>query len=626
MLWGQLVKRTWTRVASAPRAAEVAGAARLIARPPLGCLMQRGDGTSWINIDGSDDPGYRYKMPPAVVRHDKVGQSGHTILANGADIAKCLGRPPQYLCKHLALALGGFSSYDPGQGTISVRGAHSPQIVHELVRTFIRQWVVCGRCALPETSIVVTPGKRHPVIFDCKACGARSAADPESKLTSFIVNNPPNEKGTGLVYAADEATRAGVQERQRGAKEEARREREKKKEAAAAKRKEERKLERAAEAARRRADDSAGARALLGMDESSGEEEVDEEGGEVEGEVLLEDDEEALELEAWLGGQQDTTVDVTEIGAAADDVGLTTVVASLSALSRGVVSLMLTPRSLSQFPKLRPTLSLAVATAQIDELAEGGFANGATRGAGDANQAVTISPDTIQFCWACGCALDRWGCSKAPRVCNREAQLAAEAVAAAAAEAEAAAAAAEAAAARVLEEEEEADIEAAAAQARGRPDGLLMLVWKESVACKSPKPPAAQASDLLAVARAHSLSIEGLLSFVFEVVLDDKAPKQLTALGKLLKRLVSASKDRPACERHVLGCTERLLSISAHATTLAPKRSVHVLKALYDADVLSEESIVAWHGDERAGPRGRRLREAAAPFVTWLQEAEEDDE
>jgi Translation initiation factor 2, beta subunit (eIF-2beta)/eIF-5 N-terminal domain len=142
--------------------------------------MQRAGCTAWVNIDGSADPGYRYKMPPPDVRIDKVGKSGHTILANAADIAKCLQRPPQYLAKFMGLGVGALSAYDPPQGSIDLRGAFSAQVVQELVRTFVRSWVLCGRCGLPETSVLVSPGKRHSVIFDCKACGARTAADPES--------------------------------------------------------------------------------------------------------------------------------------------------------------------------------------------------------------------------------------------------------------------------------------------------------------------------------------------------------------------------------------------------------------------------------------------------------------
>ena len=42
--------------------------------------------------------------------------------------------------------------------------------------------------------------------------------------------------------------------------------------------------------------------------------------------------------------------------------------------------------------------------------------------------------------------------------------------------------------------------------------------------------------------------------------------------------------------------------------------------------MLGEERIVAWHTNPGAGPKGRVVRDAVAAFVTWLQEAEEEDE
>mmetsp|Transcript_23805 Transcript_23805/g.73495 ORF Transcript_23805/g.73495 Transcript_23805/m.73495 type:complete len:393 (-) Transcript_23805:88-1266(-) len=70
---------------------------------------------------------------------------------------------------------------------------------------------------------------------------------------------------------------------------------------------------------------------------------------------------------------------------------------------------------------------------------------------------------------------------------------------------------------------------------------------------------------------------------------------------------------------------------------LAPKFAL-ILKALYDADVLEEEDVLAWHGAGATGfepdvhvpkacdPTSRAtLLAAAEPFVKWLEEADEDD-
>eukprot|EP01111_Echinosteliopsis_oligospora_P010387 TRINITY_DN3222_c1_g1_i5.p1 TRINITY_DN3222_c1_g1~~TRINITY_DN3222_c1_g1_i5.p1 ORF type:complete len:470 (+),score=193.24 TRINITY_DN3222_c1_g1_i5:292-1701(+) len=54
------------------------------------------------------------------------------------------------------------------------------------------------------------------------------------------------------------------------------------------------------------------------------------------------------------------------------------------------------------------------------------------------------------------------------------------------------------------------------------------------------------------------------------------------------------------------------------------KISAHILKALYDNDVLEEDAILSWASTK--SKTARRVLEAAKPFTDWLQEAEEDEE
>ena len=135
----------------------------------------------WVNVDGSDDPGYRYRMPRAEVCVERRG----TLLKNCGEIAKALHRPPQYLAKFCGLLLGCHAEFDEEQRAAVIRGDHLPATVHGLVRKFIDGWVLCARCRLPETRLEVG---RSKVIFDCKACGARRGASAEHKLTAFIVS------------------------------------------------------------------------------------------------------------------------------------------------------------------------------------------------------------------------------------------------------------------------------------------------------------------------------------------------------------------------------------------------------------------------------------------------------
>lgn len=55
----------------------------------------------------------------------------------------------------------------------------------------------------------------------------------------------------------------------------------------------------------------------------------------------------------------------------------------------------------------------------------------------------------------------------------------------------------------------------------------------------------------------------------------------------------------------------------------------HILKMLYDKDILDEEVILKWAGKPNkkhvSKSVSEELREKAKPFIKWLQEAEVED-
>jgi hypothetical protein len=241
-------------------------------------------------------------------------------------------------------------------------------------------------------------------------------------------------------------------------------------------------------------------------------------------------------------------------GGGGGEAELTTVVASLRVLSsERHVCLMLTPRSVRAFPKLRPARALVAASEKLRAFGEGGFAlgeggtsDGETREGAPPDATAPISPSTMQFCWECGCQLERWGCT--PRRCERDTQMAAQAAAQAAREAQEAAE-------QALADAEQTSYDAACHAARGRPDGLLLLVWKESVAggakaADKKRTPASAANDLLAAGRAHGLSVEAVLSFVFEAVSSSASASALALAAASTPASASASTPSPALLHH----------------------------------------------------------------------------
>ena len=82
----------------------------------------------------------------------------------------------------------------------------------------------------------------------------------------------------------------------------------------------------------------------------------------------------------------------------------------------------------------------------------------------------------------------------------------------------------------------------------------------------------------------------------------------------------------PKAEKNLLGGLERFIGLT-HPNLIAqvPK----ILLAFYECDVLSEEAFLKW-GAKKASSRfvdketSRKVRKAAAPFLKWLEEAEEE--
>ena len=112
--------------------------------------------------------------------------------------------------------------------------------------------------------------------------------------------------------------------------------------------------------------------------------------------------------------------------------------------------------------------------------------------------------------------------------------------------------------------------------------------------------------------------------FIFLYALDEKALEQITAHAVLLAKLFKASPDKEATQRALLRYVQQLALEGPHKGALH-RRVPRLLKALYDIDILEESAVVRWYNKGSKAAAGRAAREAAAPFVKWLREAEVEE-
>ncbi|XP_041071179.1 eukaryotic translation initiation factor 5 [Cetorhinus maximus] len=109
-----------------------------------------------------------------------------------------------------------------------------------------------------------------------------------------------------------------------------------------------------------------------------------------------------------------------------------------------------------------------------------------------------------------------------------------------------------------------------------------------------------------------------------ELLFDENIREQIRKYKRHFLRFCHGNKK---AQKYLLGGFECLVRI--HRDQLLP-RVPHVLKELYDADLLEEEVILAWAEkvSKKYVPKelAKEIHAKAVPFIKWLKEAEEESE
>ncbi|KAM0284439.1 hypothetical protein ACHAQH_002015 [Verticillium albo-atrum] len=129
--------------------------------------------------------------------------------------------------------------------------------------------------------------------------------------------------------------------------------------------------------------------------------------------------------------------------------------------------------------------------------------------------------------------------------------------------------------------------------------------------------------------KAKELGIEGkhrTVLVLVQTIFDENILTQITKRAPMMKQFVTSERH----EKALLGGTERLIGslLGEHPDIL--EKVVKILQLYYNHDLLTEEVATKW--GSKASKKyvdiatSKKVRKAAEPFLTWLQEASEEED
>jgi len=133
----------------------------------------------------------------------------------------------------------------------------------------------------------------------------------------------------------------------------------------------------------------------------------------------------------------------------------------------------------------------------------------------------------------------------------------------------------------------------------------------------------AAAKEILA--EAERLEIKNKAPVVLcELLFNDKMFKE-KQIAKYAKLLLRFTHENPKGQKYLIGGIEK--TVESFEATLLPKVG-HIFKELFEEDILEEEVIFEWakkvSKKNVSKELAQKIHDKAAPFVKWLQEAEEE--
>lgn len=137
-----------------------------------------------LNIDGGDDPFYRYKVVQLIGQVTGKGRSNRTLFLNLDRVAANLHLTPEYIIGWLASVNNAKPTCHPP----SISGNYSDTALSRSMSQLISTLVLCSNCGLPELVLKV----RTKIRTSCHSCGHQQVLSKLSdRFEKFIRKHPP---------------------------------------------------------------------------------------------------------------------------------------------------------------------------------------------------------------------------------------------------------------------------------------------------------------------------------------------------------------------------------------------------------------------------------------------------
>jgi len=144
-----------------------------------------------VNMNGSDDPFYRYLVKRIKVKHE----TGKTVILNNDIVSKQTVRPNDWIVTYIGQVLGVSINIDKkNQNKCTLTGKHEEHIIQEKYFEFVKKYILCRYCDNPETLPKIIGKKKNTSIdMTCRSCGSTYSLDSNDKFVKFMLLHPINE-------------------------------------------------------------------------------------------------------------------------------------------------------------------------------------------------------------------------------------------------------------------------------------------------------------------------------------------------------------------------------------------------------------------------------------------------